>query len=660
MTKPVVSRTARDQDTFAVVMLLLLAFLPYLNSLANGFVYDDRQQILENPYIHSFRYLGRIFGSTVWSFEGAQGISNYYRPLMSFAYLIDYKLFGRLPFGFHLTNVVLHAAVVLLVFAVTERLFQDRLVSFMASGVFALHPVHTESVSWIAAITDLELSLFFLLTVWLYLRIPDGGTKRSRSALSYFFLFAAYSLALLSKEQALVLPALVIVYEHFYRRDRSTSNFGDKLRRYLPLCVLAAAYLAFRGFALGGFAPAIWRPNMSWSTVLLSAIALTGSYLGKLVWPVHLVAFYVFHESRSMRDPQVLAGLLGLTACAALFIWLWREARPFSFALIWMGATLAPVLNPRWMPAQVFAERYLYLPSVGFCWLLGGGVAKLWREANQEAPSREVRSGTRAFMRQAIAVSVAVVGCLYAARTVERNRDWRSEDVLYHRTLEAEPDAQVIHTNLGVNYADAGNWAAAEREWTLALGPGQASAVTLNDLGLVRKHQKRYDEAEDLFQQALKLRPKYMDPHKNLAEMYEEIGRINDADNEFRRAVSLAPLDTNTRNTYGEFLRKHGRASEAREQFARSVEADANWPAYDSLGDLDVAAGNSQKAREEYQAAVRLNPIDNHAYFGLAMLDEKEGRIIDAVREYRAGLETDPRNAIALAALQRLAGRVSR
>src|SRR5579884_2902609 len=134
MMKPVVSRTARDRDTFAVVMLLLLAFLPYLNSLANGFVYDDRQQILENPYIHSFRYLGRIFGSTVWSFEGAQGISNYYRPLMSFAYLIDYKLFGRLPFGFHLTNVVLHAAVVLLVFAVTERLFQDRLVSFMASG----------------------------------------------------------------------------------------------------------------------------------------------------------------------------------------------------------------------------------------------------------------------------------------------------------------------------------------------------------------------------------------------------------------------------------------------------------------------------------------------------------------------------------------------
>jgi protein O-mannosyl-transferase len=654
MLKPVVrSKPRRDRDAVVFVMLLLLAFVPYLNSLANGFVYDDRQQILENPYIHSFRYLGRIFGSTVWSFEGAQGVSNYYRPLMTFAYLIDYKLFGRLPFGFHLTNVVLHAAVVLLVFAVTESLFEDRLVSFIAGGFFALHPIHTESVSWIAAITDLELSFFFLLTFLLYLRIRDAEVKRSRVALAYLLLLAAYTLALLSKEQALVLPALVIVYEHFYRSNGKTVQFWPKFRRYLPLCLLAAAYVAFRRFALGGFAPAVWRPNMPWRTVLLSAIASTGSYMGKLIWPVHLTAFYVFHESHSIRDPQVLAGLAGLLACAALFIWLWRKARPFSFALLWVGATIAPVLNPRWMPAQVFAERYLYLPSVGFCWLLGGAVAKIWREARSEAPS------ARALIRPAVAVCVVIVCCFYAMRTVERNRDWRSDEVLYRRTLEAQPDAQVIHTNLGVDYADAGDWSAAEREWTLALGPGQPSAVTLNDLGLVRKHQKRYDEAEDLFQQALKLRPKYMEPYKNLAEMYEEIGRIDDADSEFRQAVLLAPLDTKARNSYGQFLVQQGRLSEAREQFAKSAEADANWPAYDNLGDLDLAAGDSQKAHEDYRAAIALNPIDNHAYFGLAMLDEKEGRIAEAVREYRAGLETDPRNAVALAAVQRLAQRVS-
>jgi protein O-mannosyl-transferase len=646
--------SAGDRDAFDFLILILLASLPYLNALSNSFVYDDRDQVLANPYVHSFRYIGRIFGSTVWTFQGAQGVSNYYRPLMTFAYLISYNLFGRIPFGFHLVNLVLHIAIVLLLFVVTERLFQDRVISFISAGLFALHPIHTESVAWIAAITDLELTFFFLLTFLLYLRLADPGQQTRRPWLSYTFMLLTYGLALLSKEQALVLPALLIIYEHFYRPGSETPQFQHKWRRYLPLCLAAAAYIAFRQFVLGGFAPAIWRPNLPWKEVLLSAVALIGSYLGKLIWPAHLTAFYVFHESHSIRDPRVLAGFAGLIACAALFVFLWKNARPLSFALLWMGATLAPVLNARWMPAQVFAERYLYLPSVGFCWLLGGAVAKLWREARSGSPS-----AGRAVARQAIAVTVVVVACLYAVVTVERNRDWRTDEVLYHRTLEAQPDAQVIHTNLGVLYSDRGDWAGAEREWTLALGPGAPSAVTLNNLGLVRKNQKRYSEAADLFEQAMRLRPYYMAPYKNLAEMYAEMGRLDDADHEYQRAVSLAPLDINARNSYGHFLLEQGRTSEAREQFARSAEADANAEAYDNLGDLDLAAGDRPKARADYQAALALNDIDNHADFGLATLDEQQGRIADAIKEYRAGLETDPRNPVALAAMQRLSGRAS-
>src|ERR1700730_13916862 len=166
-----------NADALAVLGLLLLAVVPYLNSVWGSFVYDDRLQVLENPYAHSFRYLGKIFGTTVWTFEGAQGVTNYYRPLMTFAYLVCYKLFGPIPFGFHLFNVVLHATVVLLTFAVTERLFGDRLMSLIVAGLFALHPVHTESVAWIAGVTDLELSVFFLLTFLLYLRLAPSGCE---------------------------------------------------------------------------------------------------------------------------------------------------------------------------------------------------------------------------------------------------------------------------------------------------------------------------------------------------------------------------------------------------------------------------------------------------------------------------------------------------
>src|SRR5580704_16319165 len=142
--------TPTNPDTYAVLGLLVLSFVPYLNTLGNGFVYDDRPQLLENPYVHSFRYLGKIFGSTVWTFQGAQGVSNYYRPLMSFAYLICYHFFGPISFGFHMVNLIFHAGVVLLLFALTEKLFGDRLMSFSAAALFALHPVHTEPVAWIA------------------------------------------------------------------------------------------------------------------------------------------------------------------------------------------------------------------------------------------------------------------------------------------------------------------------------------------------------------------------------------------------------------------------------------------------------------------------------------------------------------------------------
>jgi hypothetical protein len=147
----------REIVTFLV--LSLLAFLPYANTLLNSFVYDDPIQIAENPYVHSFRYLREIFGTNVWSFQGAQGVTNYYRPMMTFGNLLLYQIAGAVPFSFHLANIVLNVLVVLLVFAILRRLSGER-VGLIAAGLFALHPIHTESVAWIAAVTDLSSVCF--------------------------------------------------------------------------------------------------------------------------------------------------------------------------------------------------------------------------------------------------------------------------------------------------------------------------------------------------------------------------------------------------------------------------------------------------------------------------------------------------------------------
>jgi len=187
-----------NREVVTVLGLILLATLPYLNSLNGNFVYDDLPQIVDNPYIHSFRYLRQIFGGTVWTFQGAQGVTNYYRPLMTFAYLICYKLFGLIPFGFHLLNLTLHLAIVLLLYTLTERLFGNRLISLLTASLFAVHPIHTESVAWIAALPDLELGLFFLLTFLLYLRLDKWGSQSAPPVLAYLPMLGTYFMALLS------------------------------------------------------------------------------------------------------------------------------------------------------------------------------------------------------------------------------------------------------------------------------------------------------------------------------------------------------------------------------------------------------------------------------------------------------------------------------
>jgi Tfp pilus assembly protein PilF len=321
------------------------------------------------------------------------------------------------------------------------------------------------------------------------------------------------------------------------------------------------------------------------------------------------------------------------------------------------------------MPAGVFAERYLYLPSVGFCWLLGCAAVWLWRASPTEtsssrtsatlssAATSRLASATRAqmpFLRRAVPVVLAAVALLYGVPTIRRNRDWRTEEVLFRRTLAEQPDAQLIRTDLGVVYWERGDEASAEREWTAALGPGHPYAPTLNNLGLIRSHQKRYAEAIALFQQATALRPKYMDPYKNLAKTYAEMGRLDDADREFRQAVALDALSSDARNTYGHFLLDRGRAAEAEEQFWLSAEADPNAEAAENLGQILAGRSDTQRARVAFEAALALDPFDSRARFALATLDEQDQRYTEAMREYRAGLETDPQNAIALEAVRRL------
>ncbi len=626
-----------------LAVLILVAVLPYFSSLLNGFVQDDNRQILSNPYLRSFSHLREIFASNVWSYVGAQGVTNYYRPLMTLGYLLCYQFLGPLAYGFHLANVVLNAGVVCLVFLVTERIFRDRTMGFVVAVIFALHPIHSESVDWIAAVTDLQLTLFYLLTFWFFLRVAKPGGKRS--SVAELGMVLSFTLALLAKEPAATLPFLATFYEHFLRDDRAQTSLGQKLSRYFTLWLLDVAYLLFRTRIFGGLAPVLQLSQISRREAFFSSFALVAQYVWKVLWPVNLCGFYPFHKSVALSDPRVIAGCLVLGLSLGAFAYFWRRERLVCFGLLWFFLNLAPVLNARWLGANVFTERYLYLPSLGFCWIAAWGGRRLW-----------MRLAGRPTARKFYAAGLAMVAVLCVVRIVTRNRIWHDDPTFYRGTLAAQPDAIAIRINLGAVYWNLGSPDQAEAEWREALRRAPNHWLILNNLGLVCVRKKRYEEAIEDFQRSIRLRPNYADSHMNLGRIYGETGAAEKAEMQLRAAVALAPLYVQARNELAEFYLKSGRFAEAEQQFRTSISSGGTIQAWNSLGEIYSRWNRRQDAEHAFRQAAALDAFDSHAHFGLGAVLEAEGRTNEALKEYGLGLQTDPRNPAALEALRRLNG----
>lgn len=645
MNAPSPSRAGRFagwSNASLLAVLIAAATLPYLNGALNGFVYDDQTQILNNPYILNFHHLGQIFTTSAWSYMGRAGITNYYRPLMTAAYLLCYQAFGKVAFGYHLMNLALNAAVVVVLFGLTLALFGRRSIAFLAALAFALHPVHTESVDWIAGVTDLEVTLFCLLAFWCFVKMAQPGGGRSHGWILAMTL--SFGLALLSKEQALMLPPLALIYEHFYRTDRGETRWNQKAARYGILWLLSIAYLAARIRALGAFAPIVYKTRVPWTHALLSAPALAGHYIEKFLWPWYLCAFYVFHPSTRLQDPLVLGGIAALALLILLFAALWKRNHTASFGIVWFLLMIAPVLNARWLAANVFAERYLYLPSAGLCWLIACGAIWLWE-----------RSASRpAAFQRALAVGGVALLIACAIRIALRNRDWQDDIRLYTRTLAQQPGAAPILNNLGTVYWAEGQTEKAAREWQRAYRAQPTLVPVLDNLGLYNSKKGNITEAVKDFERALRLNPAYAQAHLHLGLADEKIGQMKAAEQQMLAATALAPLSAQAHAELGKLYLQTGRDAEADAQFRASVRCTPSVESLDNLGKLYLRQGRKAEAESAFRRALDLNRFDSVAHFSLGAIAAGSGRNGAAEKEIRAGLETDPQNADALAALKRL------
>jgi hypothetical protein len=332
-----------------VVILVLVTLGTFAASLVGGFVWDDEELIKEDRFVHSVQYAGHVFTPTYWKQDYA-GTEGRYRPLRALTFIAEHKLWGERPFGYHLTNVLLHLAVVLLLYRLALLLTGDRWAGFLAALLFAVHPVHVESIVWVKNRTDLLAALFYVSSFLLFIRYfrdAAGLTAKRWAVLSLVFL-----LALLSKENAVTLPAMAVLYLLFFEKK----SIIPALRATLPWWGIAAAYLA--GILI------VFRSSGLQAPVDLSSSALaTFQYLRLLVLPYDLNAERMLASVTDFTGPLFLGTLI--------YVLIRRTAFKELFFALWIVVALLPVLDVRFTISRVVAEQRLYLPSIGICLVAG-------------------------------------------------------------------------------------------------------------------------------------------------------------------------------------------------------------------------------------------------------------------------------------------------
>lgn len=532
---PLRARRFDRTSVIAAALVIALACGAYANSLRNGFVWDD--QIILSRQLVVFDSIGAIL---ITPRDIPQYSPDYYRPVTVSSLLLDRALGGNDPFVFHLSVVLAHAAVSVLVLLLGWSLLPHDPVGFTAAiagaALFAVHPIHTESVAWIAGRSDVLATLFLLAALVAHLRMGRGLWRATVVGVLAL-------LALGAKETAIGLAPLLVLADLLIDRGERSRLWWPG---YLGLGIAVVLYFALRSATVGG----VVGSAVTGSPVDRTIIDMVGAvtvYLLKLVWPAGLNAYIDAVPTGMLALVTAVAASLALTALAFSA---WRRGKgAVTYLLLWLALTLAPSLAIVWrIPEAPIAERYLYLPSVAFCLLAGYGAAILWRRA----PSDSVRI--------VLAGAAALILAAAGAATWSRNRVWHDDLALWSDTVTKSEIAGLPMRSLGVAHLQRGESDDAQRYLELALQRRNSPAglqVIYNNLGTIAMQAQRYDDARRYYEAALQSYSNAADTLFNLGlAILQGGGGTPDAAAAalpyFERAEQLSPHDADIQAALGQ------------------------------------------------------------------------------------------------------------
>jgi protein O-mannosyl-transferase len=678
VTKTASNTQVSGNGTYHYIVLIVISFAVYANSLNNQFVYDDESVVLGDPGITSVSNIPAFF-------TGEMGfhkvIGAYFRPVVSASYAVDHALWGFKPFGFHLTNVLIHTICVLLlykllvlVFADINSRFKDYIILF-AAGIFAVHPVHTEVVSWVSGRTDGLACLFFILAFIFYLKYSKSLRVKDMALTGVFYL-----LSLFSKEMAITFPAVVLIYELISNKKGAKKILLSFNTMYIFLIVVSVFYLLYRYYVLSGTTPRqsyIYFYGKDSATALFTMLQTIPLYLRLLVLPYGLL----YHYSGYLPDissPFDTGALIAIGVIAALVFAVYRlrnKLPQVSFGLLLFLITLLPVMNI--IPTPNFmAERFLYIPSISLSFALCALAINYTTAKNSYS-----------FLGTAIAVLI-VFGYL----TIARNTDWQTNDTLFMSAIGKQ--GVVTYVNLGNISARNGSMDEAELYFRRAIDLRPETVIANNNLGKIFMVKGNYDSAYFYIHKAHLLDSLSPEPVSTLAELNQKFGKYPEAIIWLERLNKMAPNymsagqrlaelralnskqfekeSDSTDVTGKETINVSARITEleqssginynnkkydrAIEEMKELIELNPARSAvyYSNIGMCYLERNMLQEAKENFLLSARIDPGFATAYNNLGSVYEKSGDLQKAKESYEKALTLDPSNQLAKQRLENI------
>ena len=628
--------TENPLSIYILILISLFSILLYLNATYGKFVYDDFKIIVENCFIKEWKYFPKIFTQDYFTISGEMS----YRPIVTISYFIDYAIWRLNPFGFHLANVILHTINTVLFYRLLCTVLHNNKIILLSILFFVTHPILLETVNAVGYREDL-LSATFLLVSLIYFIKSDGllykkSSQKARFPLYYAISLVAYVCALFSKEMAITLPALMILFPVF-SNQKVWSGLVKRFKGiYVGYIAISISYLIIRFIVCSNPAlKAAYQPG-GFCVNTFTMIKILASYVKLSFSPLNLNADYVVPLVMSPREGSFILSITFLISIFIVFAILCKTRNMFACWMAWFFITLLPVMNI--LPiGNIMAERYLYIPVMGFC-VVKGILIYLITDRTLSPHAIPLRRIVQ------LGLVILMIGG-YGFSIIWKNGDWRDELTLWTKTILRSPNSHRAHCNLGNVYMESGLTERAYMEYQTALNINPKNANVHSNLGTVYSKKGIIDKAFTEYKEAIRLDSDYAQPHNNLGNIYFNQGHIDQARAEYEEALRIKPNYAHAHNGLGSVYDAIGELDKAVEEFKKSLYYDNRYiHAINNLGVNYAKRGLLSESIAEFKKAIKLDANQAQSHYNLGLAYEKLGKTTEAIHEYNTVIQLDTGN----------------